>query len=298
MPDLKILTSPDWEDYELLDSGDNLKLEKYGLYQFVRPEPQAVWRPCMEDVHWQAAHARFQPSREESGGSWKYNKPMADTWEMRYKSLRFLAQTTGGRHLGVFPEQAAHWDWISEQIKSASRPIKVLNLFGYTGLASLAAAQAGANVTHVDASKKAIAWARRNQSLSKLESLPIRWINEDALKFTLREGRRESRYDGLILDPPKFGRGPKGEVWEFFKFFPQLMHACRQVLTNEPLFIVVTTYAVRASALTLYYELQDITADLGGNLEAGELTLVEQSRGRQISTAIFTRWWQDTFASR
>lgn len=297
MPNLKILTSPDWEDYELLDSGDHLKLEKYGPYLFVRPEPQAVWQPTFEDIHWQSAHARFQPSREESGGSWKYIKPMNKSWEMRYKSLRFLAQTTGGRHFGVFPEQAAHWDWISERIKSAKRTIRVLNLFGYTGLASLAAAEAGANITHVDASKKAVAWARHNQSLSKLEDRPIRWIIEDALKFTQREARRQSLYDGLILDPPKFGRGPKGEVWEFFKFFPQLMQACHQVLAPNPLFIVITSYAVRASALTLYYLLHDITKSFGGNLEAGELALVERSQGRQISTAIFARWWDNSYTS-
>jgi len=292
MPDLKILTSPGWEDYELLDSGDNLKLEKYGPYRFVRPEPQAVWQPQLQNMYWQTAHARFQPSREESGGSWKFNQPVSESWEMHYKTLRFLARTTGGRHLGVFPEQATHWDWISDQIHSSRRPVKVLNLFGYTGLASLAAAKVGAKVTHVDASKKAINWARHNQSLSKLEDRPIRWIVEDALKFTQREGRRQSRYDGLILDPPKFGRGPKGEVWEFFKFFPQLMHACRQVLTPEPLFIVITAYAVRVSALSLYHELQDITAGLGGITEAGELALVESSRGRQISTAIYARWWR------
>jgi len=290
MPEINLLVSPEWEDYELLDSGDHLKLERYGPYHFVRPEPQAVWRPSLKGARWQGAHARFQPSREESGGSWHFNKPVSESWEMGYKSLHFLAQTTAGRHLGVFPEQAAHWDWISERILSARRPVRVLNLFGYTGLASLAAAQAGAQVTHVDASKKAIAWARHNQSLSNLEDHPIRWIVDDALKFTQREGRRGSRYDGLILDPPKFGRGPKGEVWEFFKFFPRLMDACVQALNPEPLFIVITSYAVRASALSLYYGLLESTAGLGGEVEAGELALIEHSRGWLVSTAIFARW--------
>ncbi|HSF79701.1 MAG TPA: class I SAM-dependent methyltransferase [Anaerolineales bacterium] len=293
MPELEILVSPDWEDYELVDSGENLKLERYGPYQFVRPEPQAVWKHGLDHEHWQAAHARFQPSREESGGSWLFHKPVSESWEMGYKSLRFQAQTTAGRHLGVFPEQAAHWDWIIERIQSTRRKVKVLNLFGYTGLASLAAAQAGAQVTHVDASKKATTWARRNQALSNLENRPIRWIVDDALKFVQREGRRQSCYDGLILDPPKFGRGPKGEVWEYFKFFSGLMQACRQILTPKPLFIVVTAYAVRASALSLYYGLQENTAELGGKLEAGELALLEHSRGRLISTAIFARWQCD-----
>ena len=290
MTELGILVSPDWEDYELQDSGDHLKLERYGPYHFVRPEPQAVWRPSLEVAHWQAAHGRFQTNREESGGSWHFNKPVSESWQMGYKSLRFFARTTAGRHLGVFPEQAANWDWISERIGSSRRSAKVLNLFGYTGLASLAAAQAGAHVTHVDASKKAIAWARRNQSLSNLEDRPVRWIVDDALKFTQREGRRGARYDGLILDPPKFGRGPKGEVWEFFKFFPQLLTACRQVLSPEPLFIVITSYAVRASALSLYYSLLENMAGFGGKVETGELALVERSRGWLISTAIFARW--------
>jgi len=293
MPELKILTSPDWEDYELLDSGDHLKLERYGPYRFIRPEPQAVWQPTLEGSRWQAAHARFQPSQEESGGRWIFSRPVSESWEMNYKNLRFQAQTTAGRHLGVFPEQAVHWDWISQCIQSAGRPIKVLNLFGYTGLASLAAARAGAQVTHVDASKKAVAWARSNQSLSNLEDRSIRWIVDDALKFTQREVRRQSRFDALILDPPKFGRGPKGEVWEFFKLFPQLMNICRQALTPEPLFIVITSYAVRASALSLYYGLLEHTTSLGGKITAGELALQDRSQGRMLSTAIFARWQND-----
>jgi 23S rRNA (cytosine1962-C5)-methyltransferase len=204
--------------------------------------------------------------------------------------LKFQAQTTAGRHLGVFPEQAAQWDWIGELVKSASRPVNVLNLFGYTGLASLAAARAGAKVVHVDASKKSIAWARQNQSLSGLNDLPIRWILDDDLKFVQREARRGVRYEGLILDPPKFGRGPKGEVWEFFKLLPELLGACRAILSERPLFVCLTAYAIRLSAISLYYSMDELTSSFGGSIEAGELALIEKSAGRMISMAIYARW--------
>jgi 23S rRNA (cytosine1962-C5)-methyltransferase len=209
---------------------------------------------------------------------------------MYYKKMRFWAMLSGSRHVGVFPEQATHWDWIGERILQANRPVKVLNLFGYTALASLAAASAGAQVTHVDASKKVITWGHDNQALSRLEDRPIRWLVDDASKFVAREGRRASQYDGLILDPPKFGRGPKGEVWEFFKLMPELLTACRGLLTAKPLFIVLTAYAVAASAATLYHSMSDLLSGLGGNLDAGELVTVEQSRGRYLSNALYVRW--------
>lgn len=287
---LALLYPTTWSDYELVDSGNGQKLERYGPYTFVRPEPQATWKPSLGHQRWEAAHAVFHPTQEESGGRWQFRQAVEPSWLMQYQSLRFRAQTTAGRHLGVFPEQAVHWDWASQIIESAQRPVKVLNLFGYTGLASLAAARAGASVTHVDASKKSVAWARENQALSGLQDRPIRWIVDDALKFVQREGRRASSYEGLILDPPKFGRGPKGEVWEFFKLLPELLDACRAVLSNQPLFVVITAYAIRASALSLYYSLQALTAKLGGALEAGELALQEKSAGRLLSTAIFARW--------
>jgi 23S rRNA (cytosine1962-C5)-methyltransferase len=288
--ELKILLSPGWDDYQLLDSGDGLKLERYGPYTFVRPEPQAVWKPALKNAVWQAAHAMFQPTQEESGGHWQFKKPVDAGWVMGYQGLKFRAQTTAGRHLGVFPEQAAQWDWMDALIQAAGRPVNVLNLFGYTGLASLAAARAGARVTHVDASKKSIAWARENQALSNLEDRPIRWIVDDAMKFIQREERRGVRFEGILLDPPKFGRGPKGEVWEFFKLFPELLLACRQVLSAQPLFICLTAYAIRASALSLYFSLAEITRGLAGKLEAGELALQEQSAGRMVSLAIYARW--------
>ncbi|HVN54634.1 MAG TPA: class I SAM-dependent methyltransferase [Anaerolineaceae bacterium] len=289
-PAIQWISSPSWKDYELLDSGNGAKLERYGPYRLVRPEAEAIWRPAMAEKEWDSAHARFVPAPEENGGNWQVLRPMDERWKMEYRDLRFWAQISGSRHLGVFPEQACQWDWTVEQISAASRPVKVLNLFGYTGLASLAAAQAGAKVTHVDASRKVIGWARENQSLSGLEDRPIRWILEDALKFIRREARRGAQYDGLILDPPKFGRGPKGEVWEFYKLLPSLLDDCRALLSPNPIFIVLTAYAVKASALTLYFGVEEMMQGYGGDVTAGELTLVEKSAGRILSLAIFARW--------
>ncbi len=306
MHSYSFLDSPRWDDYALLGSGDGLKLERFGKYVFVRPEAQAMWQRSLSEREWGAAHAVFRPTAEESGGHWEFKKPVEEKWAMSYplplpfaangiQPLRFWAMTTPGRHLGVFPEGAAHWDWFSGLIaqevrQPKARSLNVLNLFGYTGLATLAAAAAGAKVAHVDASKKAVAWARENQALSGLTERPIRWLVDDALKFVQREGRRGNKYDGLILDPPKFGRGPKGEVWEVYKALPDLLAACRQCLSERPLFVVVTVYAVRASAIHLAQVLAEMLADFGGKIEAGELVTREQSAGRLLSQAVFARW--------
>jgi 23S rRNA (cytosine1962-C5)-methyltransferase len=209
---------------------------------------------------------------------------------MAYKNLKFWVMTTPGRHLGVFPEVAAHWDWFSALLRKAERPTKVLNLFGYTGLASLAAAEAGAAVTHVDASKKSVTWARDNQVLSKLEQKPIRWIVDDALKFVEREGRRGAKYDGIILDPPKFGRGPKGEVWEVYESLPLLLKACQELLSETPLFVALTMYAIRASGVHLYQSLDEMMRPFNGKTDAGELVTREKSSGRLLSQAVYARW--------
>ncbi len=285
-----ILTSPEWKEYELVDSGNGWKLERFGNYLLVRPEAEAVWSPALPQDKWAAAHARFLPTPEENGGHWQQHKPIPERWIVHYRNLAFYVQTTASRHVGVFPEQACQWDWIAEQISAAGRPVRVLNLFGYTGLASLAAAQSGAQVTHVDASRKVLNWARENQALSGLEAAPIRWILDDAVKFVQREGRRGVKYDGLILDPPKFGRGPKGEVWEFFRLLPHLLEACKNVLTPKPLFVVLTAYAVKASALTLQYALQQLIQQSEGEWNCGEVALKEKSAGRLLSMAIFARW--------
>ncbi len=287
---ISLLESPDWKDYELLDSGDGLKLERFGPYRFVRPEVQAIWKRALPEAAWQEAHAVFQPTSEESGGHWELRKKIDEKWVMGYKELKFWAMTTPGRHLGVFPEVAAHWDWSAALLKKAGRPAKVLNLFGYTGLASLAAAGAGAAVTHVDASKKSVTWARENQALSKLEQKPIRWIVDDALKFVEREARRGVRYDGIILDPPKFGRGPKGEIWEVYESLPFLLKACREVLSEKPLFVALTMYAIRASGVHLSQSLDEMMRPFNGKTEAGELVTREKSAGRLLSQAVYARW--------
>jgi 23S rRNA (cytosine1962-C5)-methyltransferase len=290
LPKIQVTTAQDWVDYELIDSGDGLKLERFGKYVFLRPEAQAVWSPVSSSGDWSKADAVFQTTAEENGGHWNFKKQIPDHWVMQYKNIKFKVQPGASRHLGVFPEQAAHWDWMADVISQAHQPVKVLNLFGYTGLASLAAARSGAQVTHVDASRKAILWAKENQSLSELSDSPIRWIVDDALKFVEREIRRGNLYDGIILDPPKFGRGPKGEVWEFFRLLPQMLTACKNVLLPKPLFLIVTAYAVKSSALTLHGAINDMTSSRGGDLEIGELATAEKSGGRLISNAIYARW--------
>jgi 23S rRNA (cytosine1962-C5)-methyltransferase len=290
------LESTRWNDYALLDSGDGLKLERFGKYVFVRPESQAMWKRALRQ-EWKNADAIFIPTGEESGGHWELKKNVADQWIMQYpllnQNISFKVMTTPGRHLGVFPEVAAHWDWFAELIARSNREINVLNLFGYTGLASLAAAAAGAKVTHVDASKKSVNWARENQALSKLDDKPIRWIVDDAVKFVQREARRGIKYDGIILDPPKFGRGPKGEVWEVYKSLPLLLETCRECLSSNPLFVVTTVYAVRASAIHVAQAMDEMMKNFRGNVESGELVTREQSKGRLLSQAVYSRWEAD-----
>ncbi len=294
-PTFSLLEASNWKDYELLDSGDGLKLERFGQYRFARPESQAMWSRALSQKEWDAAHAVFQPTAEESGGHWIEKKKLPEKWEMSYPlpntgDLKFEVMTTPGRHLGVFPEVASHWDFMADSIRKATRPVKVLNLFGYTGLASLAAAAAGAQVTHVDASKKSVNWARENQALSGLSDKPIRWIVEDAIKYMQREEKRGVKYDGIILDPPKFGRGPKGEVWEVYKSLPNLFEICRACLSNDPIFVIATLYAVRASAIHVAQALDEIMKKYKGDMESGELVTRETSANRLLSQAVYARW--------
>lgn len=298
IPSYKLLEAPNWKDYELLDCGDGLKLERFGKYIFARPEAQAMWKRALPRQEWDAAHAVFQPSGEESGGHWDFQKKVSERWEMEYPlpgagaegRLRFWAMTTPGRHLGVFPETAAHWDFMAGLIREAKRPVRVLNLFGYTGLATLAAASAGAQVTHVDASKKSVGWGRENQALSGLDDKPIRWIVEDAVKYMQREEKRGVKYDGIILDPPKFGRGPKGEVWEIYKSLPHLFEVCQGCLSKTPLFMIATLYAVRASAIHVAQALDEMMSPARGRMESGELVTLEKSGHRLLSQAVYARW--------
>lgn len=285
-----LLESTQWKDYELLDSGDGLKLERFGGYIFSRPESQAMWSRALPASAWNNAHAVFQPSGEESGGHWDFKKKVDEKWAMQYGPLKFWAMTTPGRHLGVFPEVASHWDFMIDSVRTANKPPNILNLFGYTGLASLAAASAGANVTHVDASKKSVAWARENQALSGLGDKPIRWIVEDAVKYVQREEKRGVKYDGIILDPPKFGRGPKGEIWEVYKSLPSLLDMCRSCLSENPLFVIVTVYAVRASAIHVAQAMQEMMKKYNGEINSGELVTRETSANRLLSQAVYARW--------
>ncbi|NWF69419.1 MAG: class I SAM-dependent methyltransferase [Chloroflexi bacterium] len=287
-----VLITENWRDYELLDSGDGLKFERFGPYTFVRPEPQAMWRPKLAEKEWHGAHAVFQGGDDEESGGWSFNKPLPARWEMHWGDIRFFAEATPFRHLGVFPEHAAQWKWMTAQVQAATRPINVLNLFAYTGISTLTLAAAGAQVTHVDASKKVVAWARENQTLSSLNERPVRWIIDDALKFTQRAARRGTRYDALIIDPPKFGRGPKGELWKLHESLPLLLQACGEVLSDQPLFAILTAYAVKVSPLSLYHLLEDLFSGHSGQIRAGEMALREKSGGRLLATSAYGRWEQ------
>jgi 23S rRNA (cytosine1962-C5)-methyltransferase len=292
---LKLLVAEPWGDYGLVDSGHGRKLERYGPYRFIRPEPQALWAPAQPD--WRADGEFVGGSDEEGGGKWRLSPKVPQAWPLARGDVKFWASNTPFRHLAFFPDMAPQWDWMREAITgrrgsaaSDGEAPEVLNLFGYTGVGSLVCASAGARVTHVDASKKSIGAAAENQKLSGLADRPIRWLVDDALKFAAREVRRERRYDGIILDPPKFGRGPNGEVWELYEKLPELVGHCRALLDERSRFLVLTVYAIRMSAVAIGELLTDALGDLGGAIEVGEMTIREEARGRLLPTAIFARW--------
>jgi 23S rRNA (cytosine1962-C5)-methyltransferase len=292
-----MLETAGWSDYALLDSGNGQKLERFGRYRIVRPEAQALGTPQRPADEWESADARFvgigDDEVADSGGRWRYRKPLGETWPLEWDGIPFLGRFTNFRHVGVFPEQATHWEWMKAEIARAGRPLKILNLFAYTGIASLVAARAGAEVTHIDASRKAIGWARENQTLGKRDDLKVRWICDDAVKFVEREVRRGNRYDGILLDPPKFGRGPKGEVWDIFTDLRPLLAACVGLLSDDARFLILTAYSIRAS----FYAIDELAAEClaarGGLLESGELVLLEEGGGRRLSTSLFSRWSRD-----
>ncbi|WP_199800033.1 class I SAM-dependent methyltransferase [Aurantiacibacter arachoides] len=279
-----------WADYGLIDSGNGRKLERYGPFRFIRPEPQAMWQPRLPDGEWQA-HGEFVPgSDEDGGGRWQFLRDVPpEGWPMAWNEARFTAQCTPFRHLGFFPDMAPVWEWMRGQLAGMDAA-QTLNLFGYTGVGSLALSQGG-TVTHVDASKKSVAQARENAALSDMADRPIRWLVDDAAKFAAREVRRGRRYDGIILDPPKFGRGPGGEVWRLEEGLPPLIADCRQLLDADSRFLFLTVYAVRMSSLAIGGLLAEALADLPGTIEHGELAVREEGEGgRLLPTAIFARW--------
>ena len=286
-----LMVGEGWDAYRLLDSGHSRKFAAYGPYRFIRPAPQALWAPRLAE--WDA-HGEFVPgSDEDGGGRWQLSPDVPeDGWELGWgDTVRFTAQCTPFRHLGFFPDMAPVWDWMGERLKGrAGEPRPTLNLFGYTGVGSLALSGHGP-VTHVDASKKSVAQARENAALSGLEDRPIRWLVDDAMKFASREVRRENRYDGIILDPPKFGRGPKNETWRIEEGLAPLVSDCRQLLDADSRFLFLTVYAVRMSSLALGGLLAEVFADLPGTIEHGDLAVAEQGDDpRLLPTAIFARW--------
>ena len=309
-----ILKTPAAKNYALIDSGNARKLERYGPYVIDRPEAQALWQKELDEKTWRKADAIFSGEADEEGmGRWHFpNVPLGETWPLSWQAwesdqserpdakhfidrrLDFFGRFTSFRHVGVFPEQAAHWQFIEEQIikRSVSQPgnFNLLNLFGYSGIASLVAARAGAHVTHVDASKKAIGWARENQQLANLNDKPIRWICDDAVKFCERETRRQNHYDAIILDPPKFGRGPKGETWQLFENLPHMVHLCRKLLSHKPAFVILTSYSIRSSFYAMHELMQEVFGDCGGQLQSGELIINTENSKRALSTSLFSRW--------
>ena len=284
----QILTGEGWGDYTLLDSGNGLKFERYGLYSFIRPEAQALWQPRLAE--WDADGEFVPASDEDGGGRWQFRRPVPrEGWPLARNDVRFTAQCTPFRHLSFFPDMAPVWDWMGEQLAGRT-DAQTLNLFGYTGVGSLALSEYGP-VTHVDASKKSVGQARENAALSNMAERPIRWIVDDAAKFVAREVRRGRRYDGIILDPPKFGRGPEGEVWRLEDHLPPLIADCRQLLDADSGFLFLTVYAVRMSALALAGLLEEAFADLPGTIEFGDLAVREEgASSRLLPTAIFARW--------
>jgi len=284
---MDILKTPKWSDYALIDSGNGKRLEKFGTYTLVRPDPQALWSPRLDNSVWEKVDAIFDES--EKRGRWVFQSRIPDRWEMGWEGIRFYAKLSPFKHTGVFPEQSVNWAWMQRLLDTQSEK-NVLNLFGYTGIASLVCAAAGAKVTHVDASKPTIGWARENQTLSGLQDKPIRWILDDAVKFVSREIKRGIKYDGIIMDPPVYGHGPEGEPWDFMKDFPELLTTCKQALSDKPLFVLINAYAVSVSSIMLQNMLEDHMNQFNGKVESGELVLQQENSDRLLSTGIFGRW--------
>lgn len=267
-----------WQDYEVLDTSAGEKLERWGNYLLVRPDPQVIWNTKKTNPKWKSINGHYHRSAK-GGGEWEFFD-LPQQWSIRYKTLTFQLKPFSFKHTGLFPEQAANWDWFCEKIALAGRPVKVLNLFAYTGGATLSAAAAGANVTHVDASKGMVAWAKENAKSSGLESAPIRWLVDDCVKFVEREIRRGSKYDAIIMDPPSYGRGPKGELWKIEESIFPFIELCAQLLSDEPLFFLINSYTTGLQPAVLAYMMNTaITSKFGGRVEAREIGLPVKENG-------------------
>jgi 23S rRNA (cytosine1962-C5)-methyltransferase len=280
---MQLLTTNGWDDYELLDSGNSERLERFGEYVISKPDPQAIWKPNLSREDWDKADAKFLEK------DWSPNS-LPQKWPLKYKDLQFYAKLTPFKHTGVFPEQIINWDYMQEKINKAGKELNVLNLFGYTGIASLVCAASGAKVTHLDGSKPSITWARENQTLSGLQEKPIRWILDDAVEFTAREARRGNAYDAILMDPPVYGHGPNGETWDFNKSFPELLQNCKKILSSNPVFVIVNAYAISSSSLMLVNTMENYLGLSREKIEYGELALQEKNDGRLLSTGIFARY--------
>ncbi len=291
LPRSEILVAPQWRDYELIDSGNGLKFERFGDYTLVRPESQAIWLPALSPDAWNKADAAFERGKsDESVGSWLQRRDVPERWLMQHDSLRFWARLTPFKHTGVFPEHSAHWGWLRQQVARLPQA-RVLVLFGYTGLYALVAAHAGAaSVVQVDASKPATRWAQDNQVASGLAARPIRWIVDDVGKFVAREQRRGSRYEVVILDPPVFGRGPKGQIWRLTEGLQALIDQCVALLSDQPLGLLVNAYATNISPLAIYNVVEAALPRRAGEMQTGELVLRDRAYARVLPTALYVRW--------
>lgn len=283
------ITKPQ-KDYELLDSGDNHKLERFGDVILDRPDPQALWKPNLPMSEWRKADAHFSG---EKGEGWVLHSNIPEKWEIKIDGLSFWIHLGSFKHTGIFPEHMSNWQWITEALQGATKDTQVLNLFGYTGGATLAASRAGASVVHIDGSKSAIGWARANAASSGLAENPIRWILDDAKTFLQREIKREKRYHGIIMDPPAFGHGPDGEMWKIEDDFIELLDLCKKVLVDKPLFILINGYASGYSPIAYHNNLIALMKEYGGEVEMGEITIEETGSGRLLPAGIFARWRSD-----
>lgn len=282
-----LITKPS-KDYELIDSGEGEKLERFGGYLLRRPDPQALWKKTLDEKEWKNANASF--IREGDNAKWRTKEGTPKEWFIELAGLKFLIKPTAFKHTGLFPEQESNWLWIKNEIEKAGRPIKVLNLFGYTGGATLAALSAGAEVVHVDGSKSAITWAKQNAEASGLADKKVRWIEDDARKFVQREIKRGNKYDAVIMDPPAFGHGANDELWKIEEDFLKLLDLCEQILSDQPLFVLVNGYSAGYSAMAYENSLSPLVKKFSGQVEGGELTIEELKSGRLLPAGIFARW--------